>query len=94
MIKKLPYGGLPVVRQSGGILEYPHPLITNFATDALGSPQHGNGGTKILEDSDQSHRHFSHMHWLYPGVFHPSQPHDSNGGTRVPSLLNTVVLSV
>jgi hypothetical protein len=82
VIKKLPYAALPVVRASGGILEYPHPLLSSFVTDAVGSSTApaGDGITRIYEDADQGHRHFSHMHWLYPGLFLPSQSHASNGG--------------
>lgn len=25
----------------------------------------------LSEDFDLGHRHFSNMHWLYPGMFHP-----------------------
>lgn len=78
MIQKMPYGSLPVAREGGGILEYPHPLLRDFTTDAAGDKPQGN--TRILEEHDQGHRHFSHMHWLYPGVFLPSRPHSSNGG--------------
>jgi hypothetical protein len=27
----------------------------------------GNSGRQVTEDIDPGHRHFSSMHWLYPG---------------------------
>ena len=79
MVKRLPYGSLPVVSKAGGILEYPSPLLNDFSTDAIDGPT--GGKTKIGEDADKGHRHFSHMHWLYPGVFIPKTAHAKNGGT-------------
>ena len=39
------------------------------------------GFKKISEGAlDAGHRHFSHLHWLYPGLFLPQHPHSSNGG--------------
>jgi hypothetical protein len=31
----------------------------------------------LLEASDWGHRHFSSLHWLYPGTFSPSTPRNS-----------------
>jgi hypothetical protein len=29
----------------------------------------------FLEDADLGHRHFSSLHWLFPGMFHPTPFH-------------------
>ena len=56
----MPGLGLPVVdANTGKILEY-----------AAGAPDVNRRADKINEDMDPGHRHFSALHWLYPGLFH------------------------
>ena len=89
MIQRMPYGALPVVSKAGGILEYPAPLLSDFSTDAVDGPT--TGKTKIGEEADKGHRHFSHMHWLYPGLFIPKSAHASNGGIN--NLISTNLIT-
>jgi hypothetical protein len=59
MIINMPGLGLPVVDPSTGkILEYP-----------TGAPDVNRKVDKINEAMDPGHRHFSAVHWLYPGMF-------------------------
>ena len=36
----------------------------------------------VTEDGDPGHRHFSSMHWLYPGTFLPSDENMSGNEER------------
>jgi hypothetical protein len=84
-ISQMPFGANPVVGvDTGLILEYPAPY-PSAKTDApvthsskIRSQQ---GVTNkiptsvfinVSEKGDPGHRHFSSMHWLYPGTFLPS----------------------
>jgi len=67
-VKCTPYRALPVIgKKTGIILEYPA-AIPGVSTDANHVPS---SGMFISEDVDPGHRHFSSMHWLYPGLFLP-----------------------
>ncbi len=55
MVSHMPGKGLPTVKDKT-ISEYPH----NYGPN-----------TTINEQLDTGHRHFSPMHWLYPGLFQP-----------------------
>lgn len=57
MVSHMPGKGLPTVKDKT-ISEYPHNYGPN--TTSL-----------INEQLDVGHRHFSPMHWLYPGLFQP-----------------------
>jgi len=66
MVARLPGAGLPVVHEETGLVqEYPAPF------GMAAGPAHG----AILENIDAGHRHFSALHWLYPGSSMP----DSTG---------------
>jgi hypothetical protein len=70
LVYHMPGNGLPVITNNskdnnykyhsnhhyGLIKEYPNPLPFSNAT------------TRVI---DLGHRHFSGLHWLYPGTFHP-----------------------
>ena len=36
----------------------------------------------VREDLDEQHRHFSSLHWLYPGLFQPTSPSDAATATQ------------
>ena len=73
LVTRLPGAGEPVVRAKAGIseaksgqeqsslLEYPAPF------GMLAGPTEG----RVRENADAGHRHFSALHWLYPGPFLP-----------------------
>jgi hypothetical protein len=65
--------GVPVIgKYSGKIREYPHNVGGCVETESPTSDVLINNATcGISEEFDLSHRHFSGMHWLYPGTFLP-----------------------
>ena len=67
-VKKLSYNSLPIVGlNTKTIIEYPKPFPNAIISD-LNSID---GTQRILDTLDPGHRHFSHLHWVYPGLFHP-----------------------
>lgn len=72
-ISRMPGGALPVVGESGRTLEYPAPLLSmlpQLGRTAPGVKSDGHTRTLITE-VDPGHRHWSALHWLYPGIFAP-----------------------
>jgi hypothetical protein len=62
-ITKLPLGGNPIINSDGRIAEFPNPY---------GISNNKNNNYAVADENiDLSHRHWSGMHWLYPGTFHP-----------------------
>lgn len=84
-ISQMPFGANPVVGVNTGlILEYPAPY-PSAKTDApvthssnirsqqsLTNKIPSSVSITVSEKGDPGHRHFSSMHWLYPGTFLPS----------------------
>ena len=69
----MPGGALPVVGESGRTLEYPAPLLSmlpQLGRTVPGVKLDGQTHTLITE-VDPGHRHWSALHWLYPGIFAP-----------------------
>ncbi len=74
-VKRMIACALPVVsRKTGLILEFPHPF-PNAQTHAIlfKKDKTITGSTFVDENGDIGHRHYSSMHWLYPGLFLPSK---------------------
>jgi len=74
IVKRMPYSALPVVgKSSSQILEFPYPYPRaqcDIGTGAIPTPP----DPDIITDTiDPSHRHFSHLHWLYPGTLLPAR---------------------
>lgn len=69
-VRQLPNGGLPRVSERTGLVqEYPAPM--------------GQVSEEADETVDIGHRHFSSMHWLYPGLGLPGardKPHGLDAG--------------
>lgn len=69
VVSTMPGMAVPVVDpKTGLVLEYP-------AMPALARQWGGNSSfasAAISEAHDLGHRHFSSMHWLYPGIHHPA----------------------
>ena len=58
-VEKMPNAGIPLVDPKSQLIrEYPAAPL-------------GNSPWETTEGLDQGHRHFSGLHWLYPGVFQP-----------------------
>ena len=73
----MPFAALPVVgRSSKLILEYPVAPHPSYVTDAPLSGLSTNAkvpnAKDMKENIDLGHRHYSSLHWLYPGLFLPS----------------------
>ena len=72
-ISRMPGGALPVVGESGRTLEYPAPLLSMLPQ--LGHTKQvlkSDGQTRtLITEVDPGHRHWSALHWLYPGIFNP-----------------------
>ena len=74
-VKRMIACALPVVsRETGLVLEYPHPF-PNAQTHAIlfKKDKSITGSLFVDETGDVGHRHYSSMHWLYPGLFLPSK---------------------
>ena len=73
-VKKLSYNSLPVTSfKTNLIMEYPKPF-PNAKTDV----NINQGNQRVIESLDPGHRHFSHLHWVYPGLFHPLKTINTN----------------
>lgn len=72
-ISRMPGGALPVVGESGRTLEYPAPLLSMLPQlGRTASDVKSDGKTRaLITEVDPGHRHWSALHWLYPGIFAP-----------------------
>lgn len=84
-ISQMPFGANPVVGVNTGlILEYPAPYPSAETDAPVTHPSNIRSQQSVTskiptsvsitvsEKGDPGHRHFSSMHWLYPGTFLPS----------------------
>jgi hypothetical protein len=69
LIRRMKNSANPVISERTGlILEYP---INTFPLSSNGSSSPLSPLIQLDESLDPGHRHFSSLHWFYPGVFHP-----------------------
>ena len=67
-VASMPGNGVPLIDElTGVIVEYPY-LFMKSNTD-------GQKPNSNYINFDAGHRHFSSMHWYYPGTFHPNKIH-------------------